>query len=228
MVAEYVLTDQDGNVWCRDQCVDVAESKVMSQVSLPRIEMFPLIPLTRMLDLDMCLLASSGKWEMGMMQVVHPESNMPTPENVMPLLRRLIWTRGDRRSGRIWTLNVWWCWMDTWTWERVITSRSVPNRKSSSSKRVACSWLCWSLSVPGKPVSVVAMCAWAWGGWKYWHLLPLKHARPRKRFLHIACWLGWPRFFVTGCASCWRRGRFDFSSQQWMGLPQLLVQIQQL
>ena len=115
---------------------EVSSPKVMSQVSLPRIEMFPPIPLTRMLDLDMCLLASSGKREMGMMQVVHPESNMPTPENVMPLLRRLIWTRGDRRSGRIWKLNVWWCWVDTWTWEWVITSRSVPNenpvRRSAS------------------------------------------------------------------------------------------------
>ena len=69
---------------------EVSSPKVMSQVSLPRIEMFPPIPLTRMLVLDMCLLASSGKREMGMMQVVHPESSMPTPENVMPLLRRLI------------------------------------------------------------------------------------------------------------------------------------------
>ena len=63
MVAEYVLTDQNGNVCVStlQKAGEVSSPKVMSQMSLPRIEMFPPIPLTRMLDLDMCLLASSGK-----------------------------------------------------------------------------------------------------------------------------------------------------------------------
>ena len=68
----------------------------MLQCSSPRAVMLPLIRLMRTLEWVMCFLASFGSREMATIQVEHPESNIATPENVIPLTVKVALMSGDR------------------------------------------------------------------------------------------------------------------------------------
>ena len=69
---------------------------LMLQCSSPRVVMLPLIPFMWTLEWVKYFLASFGSREMGTIQVEHPESNIATPENVMPLTVKVALTSGDR------------------------------------------------------------------------------------------------------------------------------------
>ena len=57
--------------------------------------MFPLIPFVWTSEWVMCFWASFSSWEIGTMQVEHPESNIATPENEMPLAVEVALISGD-------------------------------------------------------------------------------------------------------------------------------------
>ena len=59
--------------------------KLMLQCSSLRAVMLPLIPFMGTSEWVTCFLASFSRCEISTMQVEHPESNIATPENVMPL-----------------------------------------------------------------------------------------------------------------------------------------------
>ena len=58
--------------------------------------MLPLIPFMWTSEWVTCFLASFSSREIGTIQVEHPESNIATLENVMPLTVKVALTSGDR------------------------------------------------------------------------------------------------------------------------------------
>ena len=96
---------------------------LMLQYSSPRAVMLPLIPFIRTSEWVTCFLASFGSREIGTMQVEHPEFNIATPENVMPLTVKVASTSSDRCKESFWRLNMWGLgWKNM---ERAITFRLV-------------------------------------------------------------------------------------------------------
>ena len=81
---------------------------LMLQCSSPRAVMLPLIPLMWTSEWITCFLASYSSWEIGKMQVEHPESNIAMLENVMPLTVKVALMSGDQCKESFWRLNMWW------------------------------------------------------------------------------------------------------------------------
>ena len=69
---------------------------LMLQCNSPRAAMLPLISFMWTLEWVTYFLASFGSREIGTMQVEHPESDIATPENVMPSTVKVALTSGDR------------------------------------------------------------------------------------------------------------------------------------